>query len=75
MSLPPLIKEDEGTDKEWKRRVRDLLNLTVRRTSGSGPTAERPKRPNIGYTFFDTTLGCPIWWNGSIWVKVAVTAA
>lgn len=28
----------------------------------------RPTNINIGFQFFDTTLGKPIWWNGSKWV-------
>lgn len=64
----PLIKEDEPSDAEWKRKVRDLLNLTVRRTSGSGKTAERPRKPPTGSTFYDETLGKPIWFHPSgVW--------
>ena len=36
--------------------------------TASGNTASRPTyRPN-GMTYFDTTLGKPIWWNGTNWV-------
>ena len=28
----------------------------------------RPVNPHVGYQFFDTSLGCPIWWNGKDWV-------
>lgn len=40
-------------------------------------TANRPTLPNgqqRGYTYFDTTLGRPIWWNGSIWIDAMGTA-
>ncbi len=39
----------------------------------SGVTADRPIDTNIpqlqiGQYYFDTTLGIPIWWNGTNWV-------
>ncbi len=36
--------------------------------ASSGPTAARPTGVPTGQTFFDTTLGKPIWWNGKHWV-------
>lgn len=44
------------------------------RTSGAikGTTTERPTlvTDDAGYQYFDTTLGKPIWWNGTAWVDV-----
>lgn len=37
-------------------------------------TSGRPTGISIGFQFFDTTLGKPIWWNGSKWVDSAGTA-
>lgn len=37
-------------------------------------TAKRPSSPAIGACFFDTTLGKPIWWNGTAWVDSTGTA-
>jgi hypothetical protein len=39
----------------------------------SGTTLERPLIAflPVGTTFFDTTIGFPIWWNGLIWVDAA----
>lgn len=35
----------------------------------SGPTADRPiTNLAIGQQFFDTTLGIPIWYDGTNWV-------
>ncbi|MBM6670013.1 hypothetical protein H6B14_04415 [Phocaeicola coprophilus] len=34
----------------------------------SGTTEDRPVKPKNGYQFFDSTLGKPIWWNGSNWI-------
>lgn len=33
-----------------------------------GITSLRPVVSTIGYQYFDTTLGLPIWWNGSNWI-------
>ena len=67
MSLPPLIREGEATEASWKRKARDLLNAVARRTLGQGSTAERPRNPDLGTTFYDTTLRKPIWWDGATW--------
>lgn len=36
--------------------------------NNAGPSNARPKSPVIGFQFFDTTLGRPVYWNGSKWV-------
>ena len=33
-----------------------------------GPTEERPLNPFLYGCYFDTTLGIPIWWDGTKWV-------
>lgn len=33
-----------------------------------GTTANRPSTPRLFDMYFDTTLGYPVWWNGSTWV-------
>lgn len=33
-----------------------------------GDTENRPAEPETGDQYFDTDLGMPIWWNGTIWV-------
>lgn len=38
-----------------------------------GTTAARPTTRSTGYMYFDTTLGIPIWWNGSAWVNASGT--
>jgi hypothetical protein len=45
----------------------------------SGITADRPidtgnPQLQIGQYYFDTDLGKPIWWNGTIWVDATGTA-
>jgi len=40
----------------------------------AGNTASRPAGlapANVGRTYFDTTLGIPIWWNGAAWVNAS----
>jgi hypothetical protein len=42
----------------------------------SGSTANRPSSSAItGQYYFDTTIGKPIWWNGTIWVLATGLAA
>lgn len=38
----------------------------------SGPTSDRPvKGLWVGRTYFDTTLGIPVWYKGSAWVNAS----
>ena len=44
----------------------------------SGTTANRPANTTLiklqtGQVYFDTTLGIPIWWNGTNWVNASGT--
>ena len=46
-------------------------NVTV---PPSGTTANRPtERLQVGQYYFDTTLGIPIWWNGTVWKNASGT--
>jgi hypothetical protein len=39
-----------------------------------GITADRPVlERQIGQFYFDTTLGIPIWWNGTVWKNASGT--
>ena len=43
-------------------------------TPSAGTTANRPATDlQIGQQYFDTTIGRPIWWNGSNWINAAGT--
>lgn len=53
----------------------DFMVVNRRYVTLNGNTASRPPSPTLGQFFFDTSLGFPIWWNGSIWVKSDGTAA
>ena len=39
-----------------------------------GPTAKRPLDPFLYGCYFDTTLGIPIWWDGTKWVDAGGVA-
>ena len=44
----------------------------------SGTTTQRPVQNVqvplfVGQQFFDTTLGIPIWWNGTVWKNASGT--
>jgi hypothetical protein len=46
-------------------------NVTV---PPSGTTTERPtERREVGQYYFDTTIGRPIYWNGTNWINAAGT--
>lgn len=38
-------------------------------SAASGPTGARPTSPALGQSYFDTTLGFRIDWNGFNWVN------
>jgi hypothetical protein len=43
-------------------------------TPSSGVTADRPAIAlQVGQQYFDTTLGIPIWWDGTNWVDATGT--
>ena len=47
-------------------------------TPDTGTTANRPLTTGnpklaVGSNYFDTTLGIPIWWNGTNWVNASGT--
>jgi hypothetical protein len=45
--------------------------LPTRRTTASGTTANRPATVIVGFLYFDTTLGIPVFWNGANWVNAS----
>ena len=44
---------------------------TAAAAGGSGATTSRPVKPTKGQTFFDSTLGYTIKYNGSAWINPA----
>jgi len=75
MSLPNMLKENERTDAEWRRKARDSINRTAQRVMGQGSTAERPPGAVTGTMFYDTDLSKPVWRDvGGVWRDAAGTA-
>jgi hypothetical protein len=51
-----------------------ISTIILLNTPSAGTTAERPTTDlQIGQQYFDTTIGRPIWWNGSNWINAAGT--
>lgn len=51
----------------------DAYNI-ISSTPASGITTARPAiGRQIGQFYFDTTLGIPIWWNGTVWINASGT--
>lgn len=60
-----------GESSEWGYFF-TLLSDTTNTIRSSGVTADRPTKGLwIGYPFFDTTLGTPIWYDGTNWIDSA----
>ena len=69
---PPV---DSKADAIWVRWV-SKAGRTLNHLTSSGTTANRPtKGLYVGRTYFDTTLGQPIWYDGSGWVDATGTTA
>ncbi len=57
------------------RDVEYALNANIN-TVWVGTTAKRPPLKGASNTaYFDTTIGVPIWFNGTIWIDAAGNAA
>ena len=64
LSAPGIaIRRYNGTWSSWR-----FLQTTL-----AGNTASRPATPVVSEQYFDTTLGHPIWWNGTAWVDATGT--
>jgi len=63
----PHVPDNAISDNEWKRRVKTAVNALSSFLTQVDTTAKRPAKPALGQMYYDTTLGKPIWWNGSVW--------
>ena len=53
----------------WQEFFGNIYTILFANTQ-NGTTANRPvQRLWIGRRYFDTTLGIPIWYNGTAWVN------
>lgn len=60
------------TDKKVTDTPNDNLEMVNRRyVNLNGTTANRPRTSVLAQKYFDTTVGRPIYWNGSAWVDGA----
>ena len=51
-----------------QKGVKEQVDLIKARLTSSGATESRPESPSAGTCFLDTTIGKPVWWNGSAWI-------
>ena len=64
------------TDRKVSDIPSDALSLVNRKyVTLNGATASRPSSSVLGQIYFDTTLGKPVWWDGSKFVDATGTAA
>lgn len=67
---------------DYTNRYKDIVNLEISEVdvihpaivSSHGSSAQRPAIRSIGTMYFDTTLGKPIYWNGTNWVDATGTS-
>ena len=79
-ALPTAPAEyDQQSDDQLNQNLRIYFNnldkfLTVISTPQNGTTANRPTQNlQIGQFYYDTTLGIPIWYNGTVWKNASGT--
>ena len=79
-ALPTAPAEyDQRRDDQLNQNLRIYFNnldkfLTVISTPQNGATADRPTQNlQVGQFYFDTTLGYPIWYDGTDWVDSSGT--
>ena len=60
------------TDRKLTDIPTDALQVTSRKfVTLNGTTANRPRGSILGQFYFDTTLGQPIWWDGTSFVDAS----
>lgn len=64
-----LMKTSSFTDRKLTDTPTDALQVVNRKyVTNNGPSASRPTASVVGQPYFDTTLGQPIWWDGTSFV-------
>lgn len=62
-------KSSAFTDRKLTDTPTDNLSVVNRRyVNMNGTTTNRPTSSILGQYYFDTTLGIPVWWDGSSFV-------
>jgi hypothetical protein len=79
-ALPTAPAEyDQRRDDQLNQNLRIYFNnldsfLVAISTPQNGTTANRPTQNlQVGQFYFDTTLGYPIWYNGTVWKNASGT--
>lgn len=72
ISNPPIPIEDREGNAYYNSSLEHIILGAVRKR---GTTTQRPANVDVGFDYFDTTLGKPIYWNGVKWVKADGTDA
>ena len=73
------VDYDQRQQDQLNQNLRIYFNnldafLTAISTPQNGTTANRPTlNLQIGQFYFDTTLGIPIWYNGTVWKNASGT--
>ena len=73
------IEYDHRRDDQLNQNLRIYFNnldnfLTVISTPQFGVTADRPTQNlQVGQQYYDTTLGIPVFWNGTVWKNASGT--
>lgn len=63
------IVRNSSVKKQTRSAVEDRIKSeTLKDVRKGGPTSERPSAPVTFQSYFDTTLGKPIWYEGINWV-------
>jgi len=81
MKVDPIPRLALPTDAHFRKTLEDHLRLMAQAINEaearSGPTTERPVGADlrVGRSYFDTTLGYPVWWDGADWVDATGTSA
>ena len=80
---PALPIQPQEYDQNQMDQFQNVLRLYFNRLDdynatnsipAAGTTANRPALElQIGQFYFDTTLGIPIWWNGTVWKNASGT--
>lgn len=70
------MKTSAFTDRKLTDTPTDSLQVVNRRfVTLNGVTGSRPTSSILGQYYFDTTIGYPVYWNGSTWVDATGTPA
>jgi hypothetical protein len=73
------VEYDQSRDDQLNQNLRIYFNnldafLTAISTPQNGTTANRPTQNlQVGQFYYDTTLGIPIWYNGTVWKNASGT--